>query len=151
VETGCFLFPVARERLVKTQQTEIWLNGWCGDLWTVEISGGAVVPSCVYKWSINPFTNTHPVYNHTYTSSRLWIGLTRELRPTDFLIKIHISHCSHLDYISYPFHLLDHFNSIWWSVKIIKLVCIFFPAFYKFLSFRPIIQIFSLHPVLRHY
>jgi hypothetical protein len=24
-----------------------------------------VVPSCVYKWSINPFTNPNPVYRHT--------------------------------------------------------------------------------------
>jgi hypothetical protein len=35
----------------------------------VEIGDSAVivVPSDVYKWSINPFTNPYPVYRHGYT------------------------------------------------------------------------------------
>jgi hypothetical protein len=45
------------------------LSVCCGDLWIVEISGGAVIACgselCVYKWSINPFTNPNPVYCHT--------------------------------------------------------------------------------------
>jgi hypothetical protein len=51
---------------MKTQQAGKRLSGCCGDLWIVEISGGAV--SCrVYKWSVNPVTNPNPVYNHTHT------------------------------------------------------------------------------------
>jgi hypothetical protein len=46
------------------------LSGCCGDLWIVEISGGAVTAcsseSWLYKWSINRVTNPNLVYSHTY-------------------------------------------------------------------------------------
>jgi hypothetical protein len=46
------LEAVARERLLKTQQAGKRLSGCCGDLWIVEISGGAVITcsseSCVW-------------------------------------------------------------------------------------------------------
>jgi hypothetical protein len=61
VEEFPLLQDVARERLTKIQQAGKRLRGCCGDLWIVEISGGAVVPSCVYKWSVNP----NPVYSYT--------------------------------------------------------------------------------------
>jgi hypothetical protein len=31
-----------------------------------------VVPSRVHKWSINPFTNPNPVYNHPYYLTIWW-------------------------------------------------------------------------------
>jgi hypothetical protein len=62
-EESPLLEAVARERPVKTQQAGKTLNGRCGDLWIVEISGDALIacsPSRVCKWSINPFTNPYP-------------------------------------------------------------------------------------------
>jgi hypothetical protein len=47
------------------------LSRCCGDLWIVEISGGALITCCtetwVYKCLINPLTNPNPVYSHTHT------------------------------------------------------------------------------------
>jgi hypothetical protein len=65
-EESPLLEAIARKRLM-TQQAAGRLSGCCGDLWSVEISDNAVVtvvPSGVYQWSVNPFTNPHPVYNH---------------------------------------------------------------------------------------
>jgi hypothetical protein len=50
-EGSPLLEAVTRERLVKTQPARKRLSGCCGDLWTVEISDGAVIAcsseSCV--------------------------------------------------------------------------------------------------------
>jgi hypothetical protein len=63
---------VAREGLMKTQQAGKSLS-WCyGDSLSVEISGGAVIicnsESCVYKRSINPFTNPYAICSTTFES-----------------------------------------------------------------------------------
>jgi hypothetical protein len=67
-EESPLLEAVARERLVKTQQAGRRLSGCCGDLWIVGIGDGSVIAcstkSC--KWSLNPFTNSSPVYSHSY-------------------------------------------------------------------------------------
>jgi hypothetical protein len=47
----------------------------------VEISN-SIVPRCVYKWSINPFTNPYPVYSHinresTYGDEGLFMVVPR--------------------------------------------------------------------------
>jgi hypothetical protein len=65
-QESLLLVAVARERLMKTQQAGKRLSVWCGDLESVEISGGAVpvVPIRVYKWWINPFIDPYPVYSH---------------------------------------------------------------------------------------
>jgi hypothetical protein len=31
----------------------------------VEISSGIVIPSCMYKWSVNPVSKTYPIYSHS--------------------------------------------------------------------------------------
>jgi hypothetical protein len=56
-------FPLL-ERLVKTQQAGKSLA--CAvicELWRLAVA--LVVPSHVYKWSVNPFANQNPVYSHT--------------------------------------------------------------------------------------
>jgi hypothetical protein len=61
------LESVVRERLVKTQQTGKGLAGavMIGEVWKSAIALQVlVVPSWVYKWSINLFTNQYPVYSH---------------------------------------------------------------------------------------
>jgi hypothetical protein len=60
---------IVRKRLVKTQQARKGLAFpvvIC-ELWRLAIALYLlVVPSRVYKWSINPFTNLNLVYSHTY-------------------------------------------------------------------------------------
>jgi hypothetical protein len=67
-EESPLLEVIARQRLMKTQQDGKRLSVCCGDLWIVEIGGGAVIAcstkSC--KWSQNPFINSNPVYSHYY-------------------------------------------------------------------------------------
>jgi hypothetical protein len=54
---------VARERLVRAQQTGKGLaDAVICEVWRLAIALWLlVVPSCVYKWSINPFTNPYTV------------------------------------------------------------------------------------------
>jgi hypothetical protein len=62
------LKAVARERLVKTQQAGKDLAGAvviC-EVWRLTVALLLlVIPSRVYKWSINAFTNPNPVDIHT--------------------------------------------------------------------------------------
>jgi hypothetical protein len=68
--------PTVRNRCQETagEDTVGWkmLSGCCGDLWIMEISGGAVIAcsseSRVYKWSINPISNPNPVYRRTHNT-----------------------------------------------------------------------------------
>jgi hypothetical protein len=62
------LEAVAKERLVKTQQAGKGLAGAVVIFKVCRLAMALkllVIPSCVYKWSINPFTNPNPVYSHT--------------------------------------------------------------------------------------
>jgi hypothetical protein len=61
-EESSLLETVARERLVKTQQTR---KGLANAVVICEFWRLLVVPSRVYKWPISPFTNPNPVYSHT--------------------------------------------------------------------------------------
>jgi hypothetical protein len=45
-EESPLLEAFVRERLVKAQEAEKMLSGCCGDLWIVEIRGGAVI-ACI--------------------------------------------------------------------------------------------------------
>jgi hypothetical protein len=47
-----------------------------------------VVPSCMYKWSVSPFTNPNPVNIRTYymtiLSTHLRLGIPSDFFPSDF-------------------------------------------------------------------
>jgi hypothetical protein len=69
-EESSLLEAVDREWLVKTQQAGKDLAGAlvnC-ELWRLAVALQLLVlTSCVYKWSVNPFTNPNPAYSHTHT------------------------------------------------------------------------------------
>jgi hypothetical protein len=50
-EESQLLEALAKERLMKTQQAGNRLRGSCGDLYSVEIRGNALIP-CISEWSI---------------------------------------------------------------------------------------------------
>jgi hypothetical protein len=66
------LEAVVRKRLVETLQAEKSLAGAvviC-ELWRLAVAPKLLtVPSRVYKWSINPFTDPNPVYSNTYETT----------------------------------------------------------------------------------
>jgi hypothetical protein len=61
------LEATAREQMVKTQQAG---EGFTGALVICKVCRSdialqvLVVPSCVYNWSTNSFSNPNPVYSH---------------------------------------------------------------------------------------
>jgi hypothetical protein len=65
-EESPLLEAVARERLLKILQARVGVV--CIDFYSMEISDIAVITSnsgwCVCKYSINPFSNSYPVYSH---------------------------------------------------------------------------------------
>jgi hypothetical protein len=66
-EESALLEAVAREQLVKPQQAGKGLVDAVviRELWTLAVALQVlVVPSGVYKWSINPFPNPNHVYSH---------------------------------------------------------------------------------------
>jgi hypothetical protein len=69
-EESALLEAIARERLVKTHRAGRGLADAvviC-ELWRLAVAlQQLVVPSHVYKWSINPYTNPKPIYSHTHT------------------------------------------------------------------------------------
>jgi hypothetical protein len=77
------LGTVTRKRLVKAD----WEDLACA-LVICEVCRSAVallvlvVPSCVYKWSINPFTNPNTVYSYSYTwqyAGIVWLALQPQI------------------------------------------------------------------------
>jgi hypothetical protein len=81
-EESPLLEAIARERLMKRQQAGKRFSGCCGDLWIVEISGGAVIAStsesCIKvcnksgHQSKTPFIVTH-ILRDNINCWRLWL------------------------------------------------------------------------------
>jgi hypothetical protein len=57
---------IAREWLMKTQQTGKRLSGCYGELWRVAVALQLLaVLSCLYEWSASSFTYPNPVNGYT--------------------------------------------------------------------------------------
>jgi hypothetical protein len=68
LERGSWRISTVRSRCKDRadEDTADWkrLSGCCGDLWILEISGGAIFVCsfelCAFKWSLNPISNLKP-------------------------------------------------------------------------------------------
>jgi hypothetical protein len=76
-EESPLLEAVTRERLLKTAGWK-GLSGCCGRLWSVKISGSAVI-TCSSEWRVQVhLSNQYPVYSHTSKHATIcWCLATR--------------------------------------------------------------------------
>jgi hypothetical protein len=78
VNSGSWRMSTVRSRCYGTAVEDAagWkrLSEFCGNLLAVEITVAlqlSVVPSGVYKWSINTFANPYPFHKHTHTRDNM--------------------------------------------------------------------------------